>query len=146
MHHHLFPNDELLPRHRVAALLGAASVRRARSRWESLRFAWQGLCEAWQTQPNLRLHALAGAAVVGLGVWCRLALMEWMWVIVAIGLVVFAELMNTAIEQTIDLVVGAQFDPHARRAKDLSAGFVLVAAANAVVIGAVTLGPHLLKG
>jgi diacylglycerol kinase len=145
MNHYLFPNDDLLPSHRVAAVLGPASARRARSRWASVRFAWQGLREAWRTQPNLRLHAAAGAVVAGLGVWCRLSATEWMWVTVAIGLVVFAELMNTAIEQTIDLVVGARLDPHARRAKDLSAGFVLVAAANAVVIGAVTFGPHLLN-
>ena len=117
---------------------------RARSYWHALRCAWDGLREAWATQPNLRLHAGAAGIAIALGVWCRLPLVEWLWVSFAIGLVVFAELMNTAIEQTVDLVVGLRPDPCARRVKDVAAGCVLVAAITAAVIGFLTFGPHLL--
>ena len=119
---------------------------RARTRREALRFALQGLCLAWRTQPNLRLHAYAGTTVAILGFWCRLALVEWLWVSFAIGLVIFAEMMNTAIEQTVDLVVGLRPDPLARQVKDIAAACVLVAAAIAVVIAALTFAPHLLRG
>ena len=116
---------------------------RARTRVQSLGFALQGLREAWHTEPNLRLHATLGTLAIVTGMWCHLALVEWLWVSFAIGLVLFAELMNTAIEQTVDLVVGHRPDPLARRVKDVSAGCVLTAAILAVVIGALTLLPHL---
>jgi undecaprenol kinase len=70
-------------------------------------------------------------------------LTEWLWVAFAIGLVVFAELMNTAIEQTVDLVVGLRPDPLARRIKDIAAGCVLVAAVLAITIGVFTFIPHI---
>ena len=78
-----------------------------------------------------------------LGVVCHLTLTEWLWISFAIGLVIFAELMNTAIEDTVDLVVGLRPDPLARRVKDVSAGCVLVAAILAVLIGLLTFLPHL---
>ncbi len=117
----------------------------ARTRWDSVRHALRGLGDVWRGQPNVRLQVLAGAATVLLGMWLRLSFVEWLWVSFAIGLVLFAELMNTAIEQTVDLVVGPHPDPLARQVKDIAAGCVLVAAAIAVTIGALTFGPHLLQ-
>jgi diacylglycerol kinase len=117
---------------------------RARSRWQSFGYAVQGLRDAWETQANLRLHVWAGLAAIAAGAWFRLSAIEWLWISFAIGLVIFAELMNTAIEQTVDFVVGDRLDPAARCVKDIAAGFVLVACLIAVVIGALTFGPHLL--
>jgi len=116
------------------------------TRRESLRCALQGLRDAWRTQPNLRIHLYVGMVVVGLGVWVHLALIEWLWVSFAIGLVIFSELMNTAIEQTVELVVGLRPDPLARSIKDIAAGCVLVASLMAILIGCLTFGPHLLGG
>ena len=110
---------------------------------QAIRCALQGLCEAWQTQPNLRFHVGAGAAVIVIGALARLSIAEWLWLSFAIGLVIFAELMNTAIEQTVDLVVGRHPDPLARRVKDVAAGCVLVSALLAVTIGVLTFAPHL---
>ena len=117
---------------------------RARTRRESLGFALRGLRDAWETQFNLRLHVYAGLAAVTLGAWLRLSILEWLWISFAIGLVIFAELMNTAIEQTVDFVVGERLDPLARYVKDVAAGFVLVACLIAVVVGSLTFGPHFL--
>lgn len=119
---------------------------RARSFRLALGCAVRGLTEAWRTQRNLRFHAYAGAGVIVAGAWLRLAVIEWLWVSFAIGLVIFAELMNTAIEQTVDLAVGLSPDPQARHIKDLAAGCVLIAAIVAAVIGILTLGPHVLRG
>lgn len=114
-----------------------------RARRQSFRFALEGLWDAWKTQPNFRLHVYAGTCITVLGWWVRLSIPEWLWVSFAIGLVIFAELMNTAIEQTVDLVVGLRPDPLARRVKDLSAGCVLIAAILAAVIGMLTFLPYL---
>ena len=119
---------------------------RSRTRAQAFRDAFNGLREAWQTQPNLRMHGYAGCCAIALGVLLRLSLVEWLWISFAIGLVVFAELMNTAIEQTVDLVVGLHPDPLARQVKDVAAGCVLVACLIAVVIGGLTFIPHVLRG
>ena len=116
---------------------------RSRSLRQAMRCALQGLQDAWQTQHNLRLHVYAGAAVITAGAWLHLALMEWLWVSFAIGLVIFAELMNTAIEQAVDLTMGLRPDPLARHIKDLAAGCVLIAAVVAIVIGALILVPKM---
>ena len=140
----IFPDEQLPPPE--LAFLASFRPRRARSWAHALRCALQGWRDAWATQPNLRIHVCAGAAVIALSAWLRLSLLEWLWVSFAIGLVIFAELMNTAIEQTVDLVVGSQRDPLARQVKDVAAGCVLAAAAIALVIGALTFGSHLLRG
>ena len=112
----------------------------------ALRCAVDGLRDAWQSQPNLRIHVCFGAGILAFGMVCRLSLSEWLWVVFAIGLVIFAELMNTAIEQTVDLVVGLRPDPLARRIKDVAAGCVLVATALSITIQSLTFLPHLLSG
>jgi undecaprenol kinase len=114
------------------------------SRWRALRCAVDGLLDAWRTQPNVRLHVATGAGVILVGLWCGLTLTEWLWISFAIGLVIFAELMNTAIEQTVDLVVGPRLDPLAKKVKDVAASCVLMAAAVALVIGGLTFGPRIL--
>lgn len=124
-----------IPDRRVSAL----AVTRA------LRCAVEGLQDAWRTQPNLRLHVYVGAGLIALGAYCRLSLAEWLCVSVAIGLVIFVELLNTAIEQTVDLIVGLRPDPLARRVKDISAGCVLVAAVIALVVECVAFLPHLVR-
>ena len=137
-------HEQLLPPE-LATLMSIRPLR-ARSRWHAVRCALQGWQDAWATQPNLRIQVCVGAAVVALSAWLRLASIEWLWISFAVGLVIFAELMNTAIEQTVNLVIGPRFDPLARQVKDIAASFVLVAAVIAVVIGVLTLGPHLLAG
>ncbi len=137
-------HEQLLPPE--WATLMAIRPLRARSRWHAVRCALQGWRDAWTTQPNLRIHVVIGLAVIAFSAWLRLAPIEWLWISFAVGLVIFAELMNTAIEQTVDLVVGPRPDPLARQVKDIAAGFVLIAAVIAVVIGVLTLGPHLLAG
>src|SRR3989338_3907552 len=76
-----------------------------RTRIQSLRDALRGLRDAWGSQPNLRLQVGIALGVIVLGMVVALSLLEWLWVSFAIGLVIFAELMNTAIEQTVDLAV-----------------------------------------
>jgi undecaprenol kinase len=138
----LFPQEQLPPR-TLAVRAAVARPWRARSRWHAVRCAVQGLRDAWATQMNLRIQCAAAAAVVFLSVWLKLSVLEWLWISFAIGIVIFAELMNTAIEQTVNLVVGLRPDPLARQVKDVAAGFVLVAAMIAAIIGSLTLIPHL---
>ena len=135
-----------LPPLKGTAIFVTARRAGVRTRHQALRCAVEGLRDAWRTQPNLRLQVACGIGVVALGMAVRLSVTEWLWVSFAIGLVIFAELMNTAIEQTIDLTVGLRPDPLARYVKDVSAGSVLVCAILAAVIGGFTFLPHLIRG
>ena len=106
--------------------------------------AWQGLEGAWRSEPNLRLHAAVSAVVAAGGLLLRFSQHEWLALTLAMGLVIVAELINTVIERTVDLVVGLAPDPLARQIKDLAAGSVLVATLIATLIGLLVLGPRLL--
>jgi diacylglycerol kinase len=140
----IFPQEQLPSRE--LAMLGSSWPWRARSRWHAIQCALQGLRDAWATQINLRIHCAAAATVIIVAARLGLSPLEWLWISFAIGIVIFAELMNTAIERTVDLVVGARPDPLARQVKDVAAGFVLVAAVIATLIGTLTLLPHLIAG
>ena len=115
-----------------------------RAQWQSIRCAIQGLCDTWVSQPNFRLHVISGVGITAAGLWCRLAVSEWLWTAFAIGLVLFAELLNTAVEGLVDLIVGLSPDPLARHIKDVAAACVLTAAALATVIGIFVFAPHLI--
>lgn len=119
--------------------------RRQQSLLRSFRVAWDGLTIALQSDRNLRIHAAATVIVVVAGWWCRLSLLEWCIIVLTIGLVWTAELLNTAIEAVVDL---ASPEPHelARRAKDVASAAVLMAAVAAVIIGAIIFGPRLSAG
>jgi len=105
--------------------------------------ACRGVAGAWRTEPNLRLHAYAGGIVVAGGIALRFSQGEWLAITLAIGLVIFAELMNTAIERTVDLAIGLSPEPAARHVKDLAAGCVLVTVVIATVTGLLVLVPRL---
>ena len=66
---------------------------------------------------------------------------EWRWIILAIALVLGAELLNTAVEHLGDAVTLERND-HIRRAKDMGSGAVLVAIVAALLIGVSVFAPH----
>lgn len=100
----------------------------------SFRYALQGAAYCFKTQPNMRIHLLAAVAVLALGFWLSLTPVELAVLLLAIGLVFVAEMLNTAVEKTIDLVC-PQYHPLAKVAKDAAAGAVLAAALIAVAVG-----------
>jgi diacylglycerol kinase len=113
--------------------------------YRSFGFAARGIWIA-RTGRNLRIHLFVAAAVVFLVIGYRLTGSQLGLVIVSITTVISAELLNTAIEQLCDFVAelhGIGIDPRIRDIKDLAAGAVLLVAAGAAVIGAITFGPAL---
>ncbi len=96
-----------------------------------------------RTQTNARIHLAATVVVIGAGVGFEISRIEWVAVVIAIGLVGAAEGLNSAIEAAVDLT-SPEHHPTAGRAKDLAAGGVLIAALAAVVVGVLVFGPRLL--
>lgn len=109
----------------------------------SFQHAFAGLWQALGTQRNARIHLAIAIIVLFLGLALRLNTTSWAIIALAMGLVFLAELFNTALEATIDLVV-EEYHPQAKLAKDVAAGAVLVSAMVAVVVGLLVLGPPLL--
>lgn len=97
-------------------------------------YAWAGLSTAWRSERNLRIHVAIGFIVVLAGTLLRLRPLAWGLLVFAIGLVLVTELLNSAIEAVVDLV-SPHDDPLAKRAKDVGAAAVLVAAVTAATIG-----------
>jgi diacylglycerol kinase len=109
----------------------------------SFGYAAAGLGYLVRTQPNFRVHLAATAAVLLLAVGLSATGVEIAVLMLAIGLVLVAEAMNTALEAVVDLASPA-IHPLARIAKDVAAAGVLLAALFAAAIGLVILAPRLL--
>jgi diacylglycerol kinase (ATP) len=82
----------------------------------------------------MRIHFAVAVAVLVAAVWKGVNRFELIALLLAITFVLVAEMINSAIEQTIDLST-TSFDPLAKLAKDIAAGAVLIAAINAIAIG-----------
>lgn len=107
---------------------------RSRNLLWSFNYAVEGIVYALRTQRNMRLHALAATAVLFAALFFRISALELVAIVFAIGLVICAELINTAIEAAVDISTD-HYDPLAKTAKDVAAGAVLVASVVAVIVG-----------
>ncbi len=106
-------------------------------------FAGQGIWHALCTQVNMRVHLGAAAAAIVAGVVLRISAVDWACVTLAIGMVIAAEIFNTAIEALADLQAQG-FHPLAKIAKDAAAGAVLVASIAALGVAIAVFVPRLL--
>jgi len=109
---------------------------------KSASYAIEGLMHAARTQRHLRYHFYAAAGVLLLAFSLGLSRTEFLILALAAMAVLLAELLNTAVEATVDLVARGH-DPRAKVAKDVAAAAVLVTAFGAAVVGVVVLGPYL---
>ena len=108
---------------------------------QSFNHAFDGLIWVLKHQRNMRLHIAAAVVVMVLAFVFDASKLELMALLLAIAFVLIAEMLNTALEAVIDIATSA-FHPLAKIAKDIAAGAVLIASANAVVIGAIVLTDH----
>lgn len=113
-----------------------------KKRLKSFRYAFNGLLKAIKTQHNLWIHLSAAVVVIISGFYFQISHIEWMVIVLAIGGVITAELINTAIEWIVDLV-SPDHHPLAGAAKDVAAGAVLLIALTSVVIGILVFLPYL---
>ncbi len=72
--------------------------------WHSFRFASQGLVSAFKSELNMKVHCCLAVVVLVAAAVFRLPLASWMLLLFSITLVLTAELLNTAIEATVDLI------------------------------------------
>ncbi|HKI57735.1 MAG TPA: diacylglycerol kinase family protein [Trueperaceae bacterium] len=107
---------------------------------QAFAYAVRGLWRALRREANLRIELALGVLAVALAFWLGAPLVP---VALAAGLVLTAELFNSAVETVVDLASPQRSDL-AEAAKDIAAGGVLVASACAFLVGLAILGPPLL--
>lgn len=113
------------------------------SRGNSFKYAGRGLRYVMRTQKNAWIHSAVMIVVMILSFWLQLARMEWVAILLVIGMVWTAEFINTSLESIVDMT-SPERHPLAQVGKDVAAAAVLFAATIAVIVGILVLGPHLL--
>lgn len=108
----------------------------------SFKYAFSGIATSFKTERNMKIHMLATVMVILLGFMLKIDKIEWMMCIFAITIVTSAELFNTAIETTVDMITQEK-NEKAKIAKDVSAGAVLVAAIGAAIVGLIIFLPKI---
>lgn len=101
---------------------------------QSFRYAAEGFATAVSTERNIKVQLFVGACAVVAGFVLRIDALSWVLIIMCIGLVLFAELVNTSIEAIVDLAT-QEIHPLAKRAKDIAAASVFVLSAMAAAVG-----------
>ena len=119
-------------------------MKQVRSIVDSFNYAIEGLVYATRTQRNMRIHLITSLCILTACFFYKLSKVEILVLAITITLVLFAELINTAIEATVDILTN-NFHPLAKIAKNTAAGAVLITAINAIFIGYVIFWDKLKK-
>ena len=100
----------------------------------SFGYALEGFLTAVRTERNIKVMLAIGACALVAGVLLRLDVVSWCIILVCCGLVIHAELANTALEAVVDLAC-QELHPLAKRAKDIAAASVYVLSIMSAVVG-----------
>ncbi len=110
--------------------------------YESANVAIEGIIYSVKTQRHMRYHLYAALAALVLSLVLNISRSDFTMLCMAIILVLVTEMLNTAIEQTVDMIC-TEFDPKAKLVKDIAAGVVLIASVGALILAYLILYPAL---
>ena len=111
-------------------------------RLKSFTYAGKGLKSFIRKEHNAWIHSAATVLVIMMGIVFGISRMEWIVIILCIGVVFAAEAFNTAIERLVNLV-SPKYNPIAGDVKDIAAGAVLICAIAAAIVGGMIFIPKL---
>ncbi len=110
---------------------------------KSFGWAFEGIVYSFQKGTHLKMQIIAAALVTILGAFLAISIVEWAILVLTASAVICAEIINTAVEETCDLL-HPENHPKARYAKHCAAGAVLVTSIAAVIIGVIIFLPKIL--
>ena len=108
----------------------------------SFGHAIDGLLHTLKYEKNMQIHMAAMVIILGLSYFFEITGTEIVMIIFAIMLVIICELINTALETTLDLFIKG-YNPIAKTAKDIAAAAVLISAIGSVIIGIIIFYPKI---
>lgn len=111
---------------------------------QSFKYAFEGIWYSAKYNQNLRIHFLAAILVILLAIYFDINPFEMGILGLVILMVISAEMVNTAIEQMVDLIT-TEHRKEAKIAKDVAAGMVLITAMGSVIVGFLVFLPHILN-
>lgn len=115
-----------------------------KSRAESFRFAFRGIRELFSNEPNAIIHLAAAVLVTFAGIILGINRFEWCLIAIVTGLVFIAEIFNSSIENLGD-AIDPKWNLNIKKAKDLAAAGVLVAAIISVIAGLLIFIPRIIS-
>lgn len=110
---------------------------------KSFKYAIEGIFTGIKEERNMKIHIFIMILVIVFGIVLKISQIEWIICIIQFGFVISLELVNTAIESTVDLIT-LEKSPQAKIAKDVAAGSVLIAAITSAIIGLIIFLPKLI--
>lgn len=110
---------------------------------DMFKVATHGIITSFKEEQNVRFEMMVGAIVIAFGGYFRITNTQWLVVILCIGIVLMAEIFNTAIEHIVDYIC-PKYDLHAKKIKDLASGAVLLICVHVAVIGLLIFIPYLI--
>jgi undecaprenol kinase len=111
---------------------------------ESFYHAFRGLFLALKEERNLQIHCAVAICSLCAGLLFNIDAVSWILLTISIGLVIAAELLNTALEILVDITVEGKFSVLARNAKDIAAAAVLCMVVVAITTGLIIFVPRAL--
>lgn len=106
--------------------------------------AFAGIWYAIKTQRNLKIQLVIAVIVIICAIYFKLNITECMFLSFATMLVIITEVMNTAVEETVNLCID-KFHPIAKIAKDVAAGAVVLSSLNAVITAVFIIVSNIIK-
>lgn len=113
-----------------------------KSRVQSFTYAIKGIIHAFKHERSIWLQSICAVVTIIAGFVFNISRIEWLAVIVCIGIVFASETMNTAIETIVDFI-SPEYDKKAGLIKDLAAGAVLITAIMSAVVALVIFTPKI---
>ena len=114
-----------------------------KKRIKSFKYAFAGLKSMFIAEHNSRIHLVAAVLAISLGILLSISIAEWLIIVLVIGIVFTAELINSAIEKLAD-VVSSDHNDRIKQIKDYCAAAVLVSSIVALIIGGLIFIPRIL--
>ncbi|MEB1807581.1 MAG: diacylglycerol kinase family protein [Bacillaceae bacterium] len=110
----------------------------------SFVYAWTGLKYVIRSEQNMRIHLIMSAVVIALAFILNVPLTQKIILLLVVGMVLSLEVMNTAIERTVDMIT-EEYHPQAKVAKDIAAGAVFIFSIISVLIGLAIFLPPIIE-
>lgn len=120
-----------------------SSIMKNKKMINSFKNAFNGMIVSFKQERNMKIHISIMFLVILLGIIFKIKTVEWIICIICFALVIGGELFNTAIEITVDIAM-PNFNEKAKKAKDISAGAVLVLAIASAIIGFIIFVPKII--
>lgn len=112
--------------------------------FNSFKYAYQGINYLVHNEQNLIVISIMGIIVITLSILLKATYLEWAILLIMIGIIISLELINTALEFTVDLSM-PEIHPYAKIAKDCGSASVLVMSFVSVLVGCIIFIPKIVE-